>query len=51
MGQHYTYAFDETTANLYHPAVGTFSAYGEGLGEVTITRANDVTTHEASADG
>lgn len=47
----YVYDFAETTADLYHPSVGAFSAYGEGIGEVTITRANDITAHEASSDG
>ena len=51
MSRIFTYSFEDTTVVLYHPSVGSFTAYGEGLNEVVVARANDATTHEPSADG
>lgn len=51
MSRIFTYSFEDTTVVLYHPSVGSFTAYGEGLNEVVVARANDSTTHEPSADG
>lgn len=45
-----TYSFEDTSLSISHPDVGAYSAYGAGLGDVTITRTNDITTHETSAD-
>jgi hypothetical protein len=36
---------------LSHPAVGSYSFNGQGVGSVTVTRANDVTQHDVAADG
>lgn len=46
-----TYSFQDLNANFSHPSVGQISMNGEGIGSITITRANDVTAHDVSADG
>ena len=46
----YTYSFADTTLTINHPSYGSYSAYGSGLGNITVAMANDVTTHEVSAD-
>lgn len=46
-----TYSFQDLNASFSHPGVGQFSMNGEGIGSITITRANDVTAHDVSADG
>lgn len=50
MANVYTYSFADTTLTINHPSYGSYSAYGSGLGNVQISMANDVTTHEVSAD-
>lgn len=50
MANIYTYSFADTTLTISHPSYGSYSAYGQGLGNITIAMANDVTTHEVSAD-
>lgn len=46
----YTYSFEDTDVTIQHPSFGSYTAYGSGLGTVTVSYANDVTTHEVSAD-
>lgn len=46
-----TYSFADVSLVLSHPAIGTFTFTGEGVGSVTIARANDVTAHDLAADG
>lgn len=46
-----TYSFQDLNASLSHPSVGQISMNGEGVGSITISRANDVTAHDLSADG
>ncbi|MDU5080230.1 phage protein [uncultured Tissierella sp.] len=45
------YSFQDLNCSFTHPSVGQISMNGEGIGSITITRANDVTSHDVSADG
>lgn len=46
-----TYSFADVSLVLSHPKVGKFTFTGQGLGSITISRANDVTQHDVAADG
>ena len=46
-----TYSFADTSLVLSHPKVGKIVLNGQGLGSVTIARANDNTQHDVAADG
>ena len=45
------YSFDDVNVTIIHPSVGQYIANGQGIGTLTITRANDNTAHELAADG
>lgn len=46
----YTYSFEDTTLTIQHPDLGAYSAYGTGIGDITISMAGDVTNHVVAAD-
>ena len=46
----YTYSFEDTTLTISHPNFGTYSAYGTGIGSITVSYANDVTSHTVASD-
>ena len=46
----YTYSFEDTILTISHPNFGTYSAYGTGIGSLSIAYANDVTKHDVAAD-
>ena len=46
-----TYSFADVSLVMSHPKVGKFTFTGEGVGSVTISRANDATQHDVAADG
>ena len=46
-----TYSFEDVTVTISHPAVGQYVASGQGIGNISVTMANDRTTHDVSADG
>ena len=46
-----TYSFQDTDITMQNPAVGNYVFTGDGIGSVSIAMANDVTTHDLSADG
>ena len=48
---HTTYSFKDVSLVLSHPSVGMITVTGEGVGSVTVSRANDVTQHDLAADG
>lgn len=48
---HTTYSFADVSLVMSHPSVGMFTFTGEGVGSVTVTRANDVTQHDLASDG
>ncbi len=50
MANFYTYSFEDTTATISHPSIGSYSAYGTGIGQITVSMANDITTHGVAAD-
>lgn len=50
MSNFYTYSFEDTTLTISHPSVGTYSAYGTGIGQLTVTMSNDITAHDVAAD-
>lgn len=45
------YSFADVSLVISHPSVGKFTLTGEGLGSVSISRANDLTQHDVAADG
>ena len=50
MSKVYAYSFEDTSFTISHPSVGSFDAYGTGIGDISIAYSNDVTTHEVAAD-
>lgn len=50
MARVYTYSFEDTSLTISHPSFGTYTAYGTGIGDITISYANDVTYHNVAAD-
>ena len=46
-----TYAFEDLSVVLRHPAKGQYVFQGEGLGSITFAMSNDVSAHDLSADG
>ncbi len=46
-----TYSFADTSLVFYHPAVGRYSAQGEGIGAATTTPSTERTAHDVAADG
>lgn len=46
-----TYAFEDVNCVVSHPSVGSFSFNGKGLGNVTVAKANDMSSHDVAADG
>ena len=50
MARGYTYSFEDTSLTISHPGFGTYTAYGTGIGDITISYANDVTYHNVAAD-
>lgn len=50
MANVFTYSFMDTTVTVSHPQYGSYSAYGSGIGSLSIRYANDVTSHDVAAD-
>ena len=50
MARVYTYSFGDTSLTISHPGFGTYTAYGTGIGDITISYSNDVTYHNVAAD-
>ncbi len=48
---HSTYSFEELTAVMTHPAMGSLTLTGAGLGTITFSRANDVSAQDLASDG
>lgn len=46
-----TYSFTDTILILSHPSVGQKTFNGQGLGSVTLSYANDISSHDVAADG
>lgn len=45
-----TYSFEDTTLNISHPSVGSWSGYGTGLGTVTVSYSEDISSMQVAAD-
>lgn len=50
MPRAYVYSFEDTSVTISHPNFGTYSAYGTGIGSISVSMANNVTEHEVAAD-
>lgn len=50
MSRTYTYSFEDTTININHPQFGNYSAYGSGIGTVTVSYTNDISAHDVASD-
>lgn len=50
MGRIYTYSFEDTTVTFNYPDLGSYSAYGTGIGTLTVSYTNDITMHDVAAD-
>lgn len=46
----YTYSFEDTTCTISHPNFESYSAYGTGIGSLSVSYSNDMTSHTVSAD-
>ena len=46
----FVYSFEDTVVTISHPSVGVFSAYGTGIGDLSVSLRENVTTHEVAAD-
>lgn len=46
----YVYSFEDTSVTIQHPDLGSYSAYGTGIGTLAVSYANDITTHDVAAD-
>lgn len=44
------YSFEDTSVTIEHPSVGSFEAYGTGIGTLSVSFSNDITTHDVAAD-
>ena len=45
-----TYSFEDTTLNISHPSVGSWSGYGTGLGTVTVSYSENISSMQVAAD-
>lgn len=50
MSKYYVYSFEDTNVTISHPNYGSFSAYGTGIGSVSVQFTNNVTEHQVAAD-
>ena len=46
----FVYSFEDTVVTIAHPNFGSYSAYGTGIGSITVSYTNDVADHTVSAD-
>lgn len=50
MARVYTYSFEDTSLTISHPGFGTYTAYGTGIGDISVSFANNVTEHTVASD-
>lgn len=48
---HTTFSFTDINMTISHPSYGSYSVQGEGIGDMTISKATDRTVHDVAADG
>lgn len=46
-----TYSFTDVNITVEHPDYTSFSMQGEGVGDITISKSTDRTSHDVAADG
>ena len=46
-----TYSFTDIVATIKHPSYGSYSLQGEGIGDITVSKATDRSTHDVASDG
>ena len=46
----FTYSFEDTTVNINHPGFENYSAYGTGIGSLSITFNTNNSSHSIAAD-
>ena len=46
-----TYSFTDINATISHPSYGSYTIQGEGIGDLTISKATDRTSHDVASDG
>ena len=46
-----TYSFGDIKTVISHPDFASLSLYNEGVGNMTVNKANDNTAHDTAADG
>jgi len=46
-----TYSFSDLDIVFSSPAMGSISCNGEGIGDITFSRSNDMSAHDVGADG
>lgn len=51
MGATTVYSFSDVSMVISNPNVGQITITGEGVGSISISRANDMTQHDIAADG
>ena len=51
MSEPTTYAFLDSSIVINHPSYGAHILNGEGIGQLTIDMAGDVSAHDVAADG
>ena len=50
MARSFVYSFEDTVVEINHPNFENFSAYGTGLGSISVSYAGDVTSQDVAAD-
>ena len=46
-----TYSFTDINATISHPSYGSYTIQGEGIGDLTISKATDRSSHDIASDG
>lgn len=46
-----TYSFTDVNATINCPGYGSFSIQGEGIGDMTVSKATDRSVHDVASDG
>ncbi len=50
MSRVFTYSFEDTAVNINHPGFENYSAYGTGIGSLTVAFSTDNSSHQIAAD-
>lgn len=50
MANVFTYSFEDTSLTFTHPGFGNYSAYGTGLGSLSVAFSNDISSHDVASD-